>query len=348
MRHDTSRSVYHQPIKPPRNLIDPEGDYQYGWFKNFDGTVDVDKARAPQRRLKYWFHLHFDTETHLVTANIAHMGILGNTSIVIVNKQDGTSTHANKTRWLWRNRITQSGGCADIKDLESDSFISQDANGEVHFQLVVDNTILKGHATASLGPPFIQCTRYRHGFGTIQWWGNLTIKNATLTCDDTVLLVPPGTVLGFDRTIGHRPRKQEWNWLSAHGHTQGRESQSQFFSLQVAVDHLHSSETHPPNKFNLWLGRSLYKFEHAKFMRSPGSLDNSEWTIVAKGTGAAQSLNATFNPVWRRRERQGVAQLFGGDFNQLYGPLRGTFTVNGQTHSFEVPFAIVEDSVMAL
>ena len=69
----------------------------------------------------------------------------------------------------------------------------------------------KRHVTAA----FVQSTRYPKNQGCLQWWGNLRLESGRLRIKDRTQTLPAGSRGGYDRTLGHRRRYQNWNWISA-------------------------------------------------------------------------------------------------------------------------------------
>ena len=132
------QALYGHRSSPPRRLIQPNGEYAAGWFNHFSGELNFKDSRARQRRLQRWFHLQFETETHFIVANIAHLGLAGDTTILVMHKETGDIKKASKTSWLWSNPVAVDAKCSSFFNGKSDSSIVQRDNGEVIFSIQVE------------------------------------------------------------------------------------------------------------------------------------------------------------------------------------------------------------------
>jgi len=326
------------PKAPPAHIIDAEGQYKNGWFRQFNHTPNTTQSAAPKSRLQFWFHLHCESDTHYFSANVAQMGLVANVSLVVICKETGACTHSSKKHWLWNNQVKQTGGCALIWDPISKSCVSQDNTGQIEFCFHTDEHSFFGTAEPTIGPPFVQSTSLSSGYGSLQWWGPIRFTNAVFTHGEKSIPIQQGSLGGFDRTIGHRTRKQHWNWLSAQGMAQGENDESLPFALQLAVNHLRPEALPDPKKYNVWIDSRLFKFDTVRFI--PGA----QWEIVGQGAWSAEKLSLRFQPTWCRHEKSGHPAIFGGHFKQYYGQLLGSMTIQGKRYGIETSFALVEDS----
>lgn len=328
--------------KPPSQLVSDSGIYKPGWFFGFPELPNWEQSKAPNHRLQYWIHLHCETDTFYVSANIAHMGTVGNVSVFFIDKATKKMVHRSTKRWLWRNKIKQAGGCGMIWDPVSGSSIFQDRLGAVECSIHVEGIHIHGSASPSMGPPFVQSTPYQEGYGCLQWWGPLRFHGGDVTIDGISHSIPSDAMGGFDRTIGHRPRRQRWNWLCAHGVARNKDLAAQPFALQVAKDKVHNASGIDPKKFNLWFKGRLFKFDACTFTKE------RVWQIKATGNKGAESMTVTLDTQWTRSEKKGHPAFFGGRFNQHFGPLSGSLQVMGRTYEIHAPFALLEDSDLNL
>lgn len=327
---------------PPASIIDANGEYRPGWYKHYHYAPNITESAAPKRRLQYWFHIHCESQTHYFSANIAQLGLVGNVSLLIIDKHNGNIIHSSQKKWLWANRIQQTGGCAVIWDPNSGSTVSQNERGVIEFSFHTTEGSWSGRAKPDIGPPFVQSTPASKGFGSLQWWGPIRILSANVSTEQIQLNIPEGVLGGFDRTIGHRLRRQHWNWLCTQGRAIDNRQRQHEFAIQMAVDNLRPKNSIHPKKLNLWIHNRLHKFERIQFIKG------NSWTITAQGDRAAEDLDLCFTPTWHRREKNGHPAIFGGHFQQLFGPIRGTIKVNGQYYKIDEPFALVEDSKLSL
>jgi len=270
------------------------------------------------------------------------MGTVGNVSVFFIDKATQKTVHRTEKRWLWRNKIKQTGGCGMIWDPVSGSSISQDRKGAIECSIRVAGIHLQGSALPSMGPPFVQSTPYQEGYGCLQWWGPLRFHGGDVEIDGKRHLIPSTAIGGFDRTIGHRPRRQQWNWLCAHGTAKNTQFATQPIALQIAKDKVTHADRQDPKKFNLWFKNRLFKFETCEFVKE------EQWHIRATGTQGAESMNVTLSPRWTRSEQQGHPALIGGRFHQHFGPLSGVLRVMGRTYEVAAPFALLEDSDLSI
>lgn len=328
--------------QPPAHLIDSEGQYAHGWYPHFTAVPNVESSAAPRRRLQYWFHLHAESSAYYISANLAQLGLVGNVSLLIIRKSDGKIEHHSEKKWLWSNRIRQTGGCSIVWDPNTGSTITQNTAGHIEFRIQTEQAHWVGEARPALGPAFVQSSPGAKGFGSLQWWGPIRLMNSHLRMNEGTLELDDNILGGFDRTIGHRHRRQYWNWLCTQGSAIGPKGKLSPFAIQIAVDNLRNSDTPNPRKFNLWIHDRLHKFEEAEFMPGP------QWEITAHGKQSAQSLRLDFTPQWRREERSGHPAVFGGHFRQLFGPIRGTLIIDDNRYLINEPFALVEDSRLSV
>ena len=337
-----AKDPYSRRRTPPTQLVTDEGVYTPGWFFGFPNSPNWQQSKAPQRRLQYWIHLHCETDTFYVSANIAHMGAVGNVSIFFINKKTLETVHRSEKRWLWRNRIKQTGGCGMIWDPDSGSSISQDRHGNIECNIRVEDIHIQGTASPYMGPPFVQSTPYQRGYGCLQWWGPLRFHGGDVVCNGERHIITEHAIGGFDRTIGHRPRRQKWNWLCTHGQARNACGETRPFALQMAKDKPDTESKRDPKKFNLWFMNRLFKFDTCTFEQ------RRAWHIRAQGIHGAERLDVRLDPIWSRLEQQGHPSLIGGRFNQHFGPLTGVLKVMGNEYDVHAPFALLEDSNLSL
>ena len=229
-----------------------------------------------------------------------------------------------------------------IWDPDSGSSISQSRNGDIECNIRLDGIHLQGTASPFMGPPFVQSTPYQRGYGYLQWWGPLRFHGGDVVCNGERHIITENAVGGFDRTIGHRPRRQQWNWLCAHGHAISDGGSKTPLALQMAKDKPGATWNRDPKKFNLWFMNRLFKFDTCTFQKG------IDWHIRAQGTQGAESLDIRLESMWSRVEQQGHPSLIGGRFNQHFGPLTGALQVMGTRYEVHAPFALLEDSNLSL
>ena len=225
-------------VDGPPSIIDAQGNYIPGWFSVFGGTFNFEDASGPEKRFQKWIHIHFETKDYFIVANIAHMGMGGNVAILLHHKKSGKTDKASATRYLVTNRISSDSQFMQFEDGESGSWIHLHANGAIEFDVKTGSLAFEGRAQTTMGKPFVQSTVYSPGMGTLQWWGNLKLDSGSITHNGQTTPLEPGSFGAYDRTIGHRPQEQNWNWVSAVGEAQSEDDPEQTltFSLQVSKE----------------------------------------------------------------------------------------------------------------
>lgn len=317
---------YTDRVDPPARLIE-EGRYVPGWYTRAPEILDLDRSTAPSIARQAWIYVHFDTERFFVVANIAHLGVAGNTAVLFVDKQTGAISEHSVTRVGPRNRIAVGRRAARLEDPQTGSFIAVDAQMGVTFSVHAGAHHFTGRARARFADPFVQSTRYHGGHGTLQWWGALTLEHGTYAGPSGVSSLPAGAAGVMDRTLGHRPSLQAWNWLAVAGVTE----EGVPYSLQLARDRPMARPQVAHGKAIAWLGDRLFKIPGLRFVPGPS------WTIEG------EELSLRFRPRFDRDESTDKV-VYRAAFRQFYGEVEGTLS----GHRIAGDFAVVEDSLLQL
>ena len=345
------RTDYLTLAEPPARLIDEDGRYRPGWYPAFEGELNVDQVRAGGRRFQRWFHLHFDTDRYFVVTNIAHLNLGGNVALLVLDKETGEFYEAAETRMLWRNQIRVDAGCRRFDDGATGSFVELSADGQtVRFHIICGGLGFRGVAKALFQRPYVQCTQYHRGTGSLQWWGNLVIEKAALTLESEVISLPSGAWGGYDRTVGHRRPVQNWNWVAAIGCGVDAETgEPVSYALSAATDQSRALPRADVAKHSLWIDGEQHKLPELRFeyeITDAETRDTSAWRLRCESTRGAVDL--TIEPRFRRRERKRTPLLYDVDFNQYYGDLRGRVGAGGRTVIIEDGFALAEDAWLVM
>jgi hypothetical protein len=338
---------YSTRIPGPSSIIDSQGYYIPGWFDSFEGAHNFEDASGSDKRFQKWIHIHFETKQFFVVANIAHMGLGGNIAILLHDKKTGKTEKSSTTRYLLTNRISCDSMHSHFEDAQSGSRIHLHADGSVDFDVRAKTLTFQGRAVSTLGKPFIQSTVYSPGMGTLQWWGNLCLEHGSVKRAKDTLTLEPGSLGAYDRTVGHRPQEQNWNWVSAVGEALEETSDKKVtFSLQVSKEKEKAKPRVHSQKYNLWLGETHTKFDDLTidYTADPQSRDTGKWKIL--GVGKDDSLNLSFRPHFHRREQKWLPGLLDIDFNQYYGTLAGRLVSAGKAYRIQKVFTVCEDSRM--
>jgi len=336
---------------PPDRLIGPDGRYRAGWYPHFDGTLNVSQADTGGRRFQRWFHLHFDTDRYFIVTNIAHLNLGGNVALLVLDKQTGAFYEAADTRMLWRNGISVDAHCRRFEDRHTGSWVALSSDeATVQFRIAAEGILFEGVAKAIFERPYVQCTRYHRGNGSLQWWGNLALETGRLVLNDTEISLPAGTMGGYDRTIGHRRPIQNWNWVATIGRgIDATTGASVPYALSAATDQSQALPIANAAKNSLWIDGVHYKLPELAFaydIQDPVSRDTGHWRLTCESTRGTVDL--TIKPRFRRREQKRTPLLYDVDFNQYYGELDGRVSAGGREIVIEGGFALAEDAWLVM
>jgi hypothetical protein len=168
----------------------------------------------------------------------------------------------------------------------------------------------------------------------------------SVTLEGSEHAIPPGTLGLYDRTLGHRRSRQNWNWLAAIGETVDGER----FAIQAAQDRGRASPRRTIHKAPMWLdGELLTSSSEARFTYAPpsGSQDVTGAWDIGLGEAPGRSAELVFQPEVRRREQTRLPGVVRADFNQYYGQLSGVVR-GGHEVELDGVFAVAEDSFLSL
>ena len=176
------------------------------------------------------------------------------------------------------------------------------------------------------------------------------MEEGELTVNGRDVALPYGSRGGYDRTAGHRPRHQNWNWLASTGTATTHEGQEVRFAVQFAKDQALATPTVAAQKYTVWVDSHLVKVHEASFTRSqnPTSPGKDVWTICGHGPGPISEIELRVQTRFHRREHRRVPGFVHVDFNQYYGPLTGTFRFGCQSYVVQEAFSVIEDLLLVL
>lgn len=342
-------SGYDTLSAPPRQLIRDDGNYRTGWFTHFDGDVNLSASPVAARHLHQWFFVHFDTPDYFVGMNIAHLGLGGNTGIVVLDKRSGEFSVESETGILLRNPVRISRQSRRFVDERQRAVIAiDDRDQRLDFDVRTRSLRVLGAANALFERPFVQSTRFHGGHGTLQSWGNFAISDATLQLGGRRVRIPEGTLGAYDRSLGHRRPLENWNWLVATGRANDAETgEEALFSVHLARDRAAARPQVDARKFSLWLGAHHVKLHDVRFeyaITDPTTRASSTWHVVSAPGPAEVAL--TFAPLFHRRDRHHIPLLLRVDHSQYFGELSGEIVLHGKRYLVQKVFASAEDSRM--
>lgn len=342
---------YLKLVAPPERLVGPDGRYRAGWYPHFDGELNVTDADTGGRRFQRWFHLHFDSERYFIVSNIAHLNLGGNVALLVLDKDTGEFFEAAETRMLWRNGITVDANCRRFDDAHTGSWVELSPDEQtVRFRIACAKLSFEGVAHAVFERPYVQCTRYHRGNGSLQWWGNLAIETAHLVLNGSRVELPEGTLGGYDRTIGHRRPVQNWNWVATIGRGVDAETGAPVsYALSAATDQALALPIANAAKNSLWIDGVHYKLPELSFdyeITDAERWDTGHWRLTC--SSGQEAIDLVIEPRFRRREQKQTPLLYDVDFNQYYGELRGRVRAGGREVVIHEGFALAEDAWLVM
>ena len=306
--HGSFARDYAELRPSPKRMIGDDGEYIPGWFESFDGEINPSASRARLAPFQSWLHVQFVTPELLVVANVANLGLGGNVALLVVDRASGRVVHEASTPLLWQNRISSTDGYRVFGDPDTGSRLALD---EGLSQLFVDVNVggmrLHGTARAIFDRPLIQTTAYGKGRGTLQWWGCVEVEQMSLEFEGRVYALPSGSMGLYDRTVGHRRRRQNWNWLAAIGETETGER----FAFQASQDRPRALPYRWIHKAGIWMGGRLQKASPgARFQYDPAEATSQEWKILLKGRHGARHFSSHLLYRQERKRIPGVLRAF--------------------------------------
>jgi hypothetical protein len=338
---------YQKRVPSPAHMI-ADGTYVGGWFESFDGEINPAAASPRAGRLSSWLHVTFNTPTHFVGAHVADMGVAGHTAVLVVEKGKKQAHDRSKKSLLWMKKMRIDADFSRFEDLRSGSFISMTPSGGVELDVCTAGLSLKAQAEPAFSSPFVQTTVAPGGKGSLQWWGNLRLVSGVATLDGQRIELPPGALGAYDRTIGHRPSLQNWNWLSTSGEARCLESGNRVpFSMQMSKDGPRANPPVEARKTTLWVGDTMRKLPPITFSYDRLDTENNTtpWSVTSE-SGDDSGLDITFTPRFKRRELGAIPLVYQADFNQYYGVINGQFWTPQGRYQVEDVFALTEDSYL--
>lgn len=242
------------------------------------------------------------------------------------------------------NKVEVDEGHTRFYDPTTNSTITWE-NGIVTVDLHAEELSLVGTASPAFAQDFVQITRFDEGHGSYQTWGFVAIDQMTLGLGDQTVELAAGSLGAFDRTLGHQRRAQNWNWIATAGTaTATDDGETRTFALSLQEDRPQARPWVDARKHPAWAGDDFGKIEEVQFdyTSDPDTKETGDWSITGTGT------DLSFTPKYHRRDLQGQIWIAETDFNQYYGELIGTFTLEGRTWEIGPVFALCEDSLIEL
>ena len=246
-------------LKPsPTAMIGPDGTYRGGWFDGFDGSINPEDAGRGAGRLSAWLHVTFDTPNAFVGCHLADLGLAGHTAVLWVDKRTQHCDDRSE-RQIWRGKsLRVDDAFARFDEPKTGSVIHMTDEGGVVFDVAARGLRLRGRARPAFACPLVQTTAYPGAKGTLQWWGNLELVEGELIRDGVRTRLPKGALGCYDRTLGHRRRIQNWNWLSAVGSlTRSKQDEKVPFALQMSKDRSGAQPQIASQKYAAWVGDTM-------------------------------------------------------------------------------------------
>jgi len=347
---DNSADDYLTLRSGPAQLVDDDGVYIGGWWDDFDGTINRDTAQGADGAWKGWIHLNLTTDRYFISSNLADLNSAANTALLIVDRETGEIDSVSINDTFGDKEMTAADDFSEVTNDGNGSTMRMDGTDGLSFALNADALTMEGSATARLAP-FVQTSRYHDGYGSLQWWGNVEADaGTTFTIGDEVIDLS-GALGTYDRTLGHRRTHQNWNWLSAIGTaTRDADGEAVAVSLLMAKDRELARPIVEVQKYNVWVGDTLSKLPALEFEYEYTDEDEKEtgdWRIYTP-TDDGDWVDLSFEPEYHRRDQEDYLWFVHTDFNQYYGSLSGSMSIDGELYTIESIFALTEDSLLIL
>lgn len=335
----------------PDAMIGPDGTYNAGWYEGFTGAFNVGATNAFDLSFQTWFHLTIDTPERFIVCNLADLAKVGNTAILVSNKETEGFDHVSLTRVSPQVLLNVDETFRRFEDptTHSVAVVSPD-DQEVRFSIHAGALHLAGVARAAIAPPFVQITRFHRGRGSLQWYGNLELEHGVLALGDTIIPLPRGALCTYDRTMGHQRGIQSWNWVAAVGmavdEATGRQAR---LAVQIARDRPAARPVVLSQKYVVWVEGEVHKVASAAFeydYTDEAAKETSPWRIYSPEPGESW-VDLRFTPRFHRRDKKELV-IATSDFNQYYGALTGRLKVGGRVWRLDEVFAVTEESFLEL
>ena len=81
---DTTLDDYLSQRDSPQRLINDDGIYNGGWYRDFDGVINPDASSARAGAFKGWLHFNLGNEAYSVTGHLADLNTAGNAAISVL------------------------------------------------------------------------------------------------------------------------------------------------------------------------------------------------------------------------------------------------------------------------
>ena len=343
---------YDDMLAPPESVLDAHGDYIPGWWTRAPDGLGVSASSASSRRLHRWFFAHFDTEQFFVGFNIIDLALGGNSGVVILDKQTGAFSVQSATGLLHRNGVRISDDHRAFRDQRTGSCIAIDTTEEVlEFDVSAHGYRVVGRARALFERPFVQCTAFHRGHGTLQSWGNLLLEEAEITWDGRSVKLPGGCYGAYDRSFGHRRPLEAWNWLVAVGEARRVSDDARVpFSVHLARDRERARPQSDSQKFALWVDDSFGKLQDVTFdyrVLDARTRATTSWHVASRSSSEG-TIDLIFEPEHIRRDVHRVPLVLDVDHLQYFGAVKGEISLHGERYLVEDVFATAEDSRMVI
>jgi hypothetical protein len=350
---DSEEDDYMTLRSGPDRLIGSDGNYNGGWYSDFDGEINPDDSTGSSSAFKGWLHMNLANEDYAITAHLADLNTAGNAAIALVDLETGESW-SESTREAFADNLMQiSDDFSSIENGNDGSFLRVVDGGEtLEFDIQAHGMHFEGVLQSTGSDRFIQVTRYHDGYGILQWFEQVEVVEATLTLSDgSCIELPPGMRGTTDRMAGHRRTFQNWNWIAGAGSaTRQSDGVSVPIALSMSKDGPEARPQVQAQKYALWVDGNLTKIPSLSFdytILDSETRETSEWTI-ASDHGDEDRVDLSFEPTAHRRDQAGYLWFYYTDYNAYLGQLTGSVTLDGEVYTLDPMSCIVEDSILTL
>ena len=349
---DVSADDYLTKRPSPDALINEDGLYNGGWYESFDGRINPEDSVGAAGAFKSWLHFSLVNEDCVVSVNLADMGTVGNTAIMVLDGQTGSVDVRSINRTFGENTVEVNADITEARDTVHGDYVRMADGGErIEFNVQADGMAITGSARRLFAEEFVQVSRFHDGYGQAQWYGRMQVEQATVITPTTTLTLGPETLGTYDRMAGHRRTEQAWNWLATVGTAvRASDGAELLIGVEVTTEKEGSRPQVDVKKHGVWIGDTFSKIPTVTFdyeVLGDHGQTTSDW-VVESEPGEDDRLDLVFVPQAVRHDNAGYAWFYYSDFHQFIGTVSGTITLDGEVYTIDALPALAEDSSLIL
>lgn len=350
---DTTPDDYLNQRDSPDSLINEEGIYNGGWYRNFDGIINPEVSQARASAFKGWLHFNLGNQEYSITGHLADLHTAGNAAISVVNLSSGETWTASTREAFSDNQMVIADDFSSVVNDNDGSYLRLNDDGTVlEFDIQANDLRVAGSLASTGADRFIQVTRYHDGYGILQWFEQVQVLEAAVTfADGTILDLPAGMRGTTDRMAGHRRTHQHWNWIAGSGNaTRQSDGETVEVAMSMSKDREGARPQVDAKKYAIWIDGVLTKVPSLNFDYSvidEATRETTEW-VIESDEADVNRVDLLFEPKSMRRDEAGYLWFYYTDYIPYIGSLTGSITVDGEQYVLEPMTVIAEDARLTL